>query len=59
MINLLLESSSFKDLINILGLEQTDIHRGMVLQAGTRVSQHGLYEEPAILLHRDISGDKS
>lgn len=62
MINLLLDSNSFKDLMNILipsMSEQTEIHRGMALQAGTNVSQHGLYGEPTILLHRDLSGDKS
>lgn len=59
MINLLLESNSIKDFLKSLGPEQIDPCRGTPLQAGTRVSQHGLCGEPAIFLHRDISGNKS
>lgn len=43
----------------MLDPEQIDTARGTALQAGPRVSQHGLCGEPAILLHRVISGDKS
>lgn len=59
-INLLLESNSIKDLLKTLGPEQIDTTcRGTPLQAGTRVSQHGPCGEPAIFLHRAISGNKS
>lgn len=57
MTDLLLESSSIKDLLKILGPEQIDTYRCGL--ASRKQGQSMDCGEPAILPHRAISGDKS